>query len=74
MTHIALRAIAAGQWDNFFKLADLVKQNSVDFLNIHVLSVGGFTMGMKAAGLAQAFNLPVGNGDQTVRHVGQGVR
>ena len=55
--------IAAGQWENFFKLADLVKQNSVDFLNIHVLSVGGFTMGMKAAGIAQAFNLPVGNGD-----------
>ena len=41
--------IAAGQWENFFKLADLVKQDAVDFLNIHVLSVGGFTMGMKAA-------------------------
>jgi L-rhamnonate dehydratase len=61
--------IAAGQWDNFFKLADLVKQNSVDFLNIHVLSVGGFTMGMKAAGLAHAFNLPVGNGDHFDNHL-----
>jgi L-rhamnonate dehydratase len=61
--------IAAGQWDNFFRLADLVKQNSVDFLNIHVLSVGGFTMGMKAAGLAQAFNLPVGNGDHFDIHL-----
>ncbi|HKX52023.1 MAG TPA: mandelate racemase/muconate lactonizing enzyme family protein [Candidatus Binatia bacterium] len=61
--------IAAGQWDNFFKLADLVKQNSVDFLNIHVLSVGGFTMGMKAAGLAHAFNLPVGNGDHFDIHL-----
>jgi L-rhamnonate dehydratase len=55
--------IAAGQWENFFKLCDLVKKRAVDFLNIHVLSVGGFTMGMKAAAVAQAFNLPVGNGD-----------
>jgi L-alanine-DL-glutamate epimerase-like enolase superfamily enzyme len=61
--------IAAGQWDNFFKLADLVKQDSVDFLNIHVLSVGGFTMGMKAAGMAHAFNLPVGNGDHFDIHL-----
>jgi L-alanine-DL-glutamate epimerase-like enolase superfamily enzyme len=61
--------IAAGQWENFFKLADLVKQNSVDFLNIHVLSVGGFTMGMKAAGLAQAFHLPIGNGDHFDLHL-----
>ena len=61
--------IAAGQWENFYKLADLVKQDSVDFLNIHVLSVGGFTMGMKAAGLAHAFNLPVGNGDQFDLHL-----
>ncbi|MDH3444085.1 MAG: mandelate racemase/muconate lactonizing enzyme family protein, partial [Deltaproteobacteria bacterium] len=30
--------IAAGQWENFSKLADLVKQDAVDFLNIHVLS------------------------------------
>jgi L-rhamnonate dehydratase len=55
--------IAAGQWENFSKLCDLVKERAVDFLNIHVLSVGGFTMGMKAAAVAQAFNLPVGNGD-----------
>jgi L-alanine-DL-glutamate epimerase-like enolase superfamily enzyme len=61
--------IAAGQWDNFPKLADLVKQYSVDFLNIHVLSVGGFTMGMKAAGLAHAFNLPIGNGDHFDIHL-----
>ena len=61
--------IAAGQWENFAKLADLVKQDAVDFLNIHVLSVGGFTMGMKAAGLAHAFNLPVGNGDHFDLHL-----
>ena len=61
--------IAAGQWENFAKLADLVRQDSVDFVNIHVLSVGGFTMGMKAAGLAQAFNLPIGNGDHFDFHL-----
>ncbi len=61
--------IAAGQWENFAKLAELVKQDSVDFVNIHVLSVGGFTMGMKAAGLAQAFNLPIGNGDHFDFHL-----
>ena len=61
--------IAAGQWENFSTLCELVKQRSVDFLNIHVLSVGGFTMGMKAAGVAQAFNLPVGNGDHFDLHL-----
>ena len=61
--------IAAGQWENFAKLAELVKQEAVDFVNIHVLSVGGFTMGMKAAGLAQAFNLPIGNGDHFDFHL-----
>ncbi|MBF8254360.1 MAG: mandelate racemase/muconate lactonizing enzyme family protein, partial [Deltaproteobacteria bacterium] len=61
--------IAAGQWDNFFKLCELVNQRSVDFLNIHVLSVGGFTMGMKAAAVAQGANLPVGNGDHFDLHL-----
>jgi L-rhamnonate dehydratase len=65
--------IAAGQWENFFTLCELVKQRSVDFLNIHVLSVGGFTMGMKAAGMAQAFNLPIGNGDHFDLHLHAGV-
>jgi L-rhamnonate dehydratase len=55
--------IAAGQRDSFHKLSQLVVQRSVDFLNPHVGSVGGFTMGMKAAAVAQAFNVPIGNGD-----------
>jgi L-rhamnonate dehydratase len=61
--------ISAGQWDNFFTLCELIKDRAVDFLNIHVLSVGGFTMGMKAAGVAHAFNLPVGNGDHFDLHL-----
>jgi L-rhamnonate dehydratase len=55
--------LAAGQRDSFHKLSELVVQRSVDFLNPHVGSVGGFTMGMKAAAVAQAFNVPIGNGD-----------
>jgi L-alanine-DL-glutamate epimerase-like enolase superfamily enzyme len=61
--------ISAGQWDNFSKLCGLVQERAVDFLNIHVLSVGGFTMGMKAAAVAQAFNLPIGNGDHFDLHL-----
>jgi L-alanine-DL-glutamate epimerase-like enolase superfamily enzyme len=55
--------IAAGQRDSFHKLSELVVERAVDFLNPHVGAVGGFTMGMKAAAVAQAFNIPVGNGD-----------
>ncbi len=54
--------IAAGQWEDFHGLAGLVRAEAVDFLNIQVGSVGGFTMGMKAAAVAQAFDLPIGNG------------
>ncbi len=55
--------IAAGQRDSFSKLCELATEHAVDFLNPHVGSVGGFTMGMKVAAVAQAFNLPIGNGD-----------
>ena len=55
--------IGAGQRDNFSKLCELAAAHAVDFLQPHVGSVGGFTMGMKVAAVAQAFNLPIGNGD-----------
>ena len=55
--------IGAGQRDNFSKLCELAAAHAVDFLHPHVGSVGGFTMGMKVAAVAQAFNLPIGNGD-----------
>jgi L-alanine-DL-glutamate epimerase-like enolase superfamily enzyme len=32
-------------------------------------SVGGFTMGMKVAAVAQAFNLPIANGDYFDLHL-----
>lgn len=61
--------IGAGQRDNFHKLCELVTERAVDFLHPHVGSVGGFTMGMKAAAVAQAFNLPIGNGDHFDLHL-----
>lgn len=65
--------IAAGQWEGFQKLVEMVRGGAVDFLNPEVGSVGGFTMGMKAAAVAQAFNLPVGNGGYYDMHLHGGV-
>lgn len=61
--------IGAGQRENFSKLCELVTERAVDFLHPHVLSAGGFTMGMKAAGIAQAYNLPIGNGHHFDLHL-----
>ena len=61
--------IAAGQWESFFKLTDMVRCGAVDILNPTVGFVGGFTMGMKAAAVAQAFNLPIGNGTHYDMHL-----
>jgi L-alanine-DL-glutamate epimerase-like enolase superfamily enzyme len=61
--------IAAGQWEDFNKLVEMARAGAVDFLNPEVGSVGGFTMGMKAAVVAQAFNLPIGNGGHYDMHL-----
>jgi L-rhamnonate dehydratase len=61
--------LGAGQRDSFSKLCELATAGSVDFLQPHVGSVGGFTMGMKVAAVAQAFNLPIGNGDYYDLHL-----
>ena len=61
--------IGAGQRENFSKLCELATERSVDFLQPHVGAVGGFTMGMKVAAVAQAFNLPIGNGDYYDLHL-----
>lgn len=62
-------SIGAGQWEGFYKLCELVKEGAVDFLHPHVGACGGFTMGMKAAAVAQAFNLPIGNGGDYDMHL-----
>ena len=61
--------IGAGQRDNFAKLCELASERAVDIVQPHVGSVGGFTMGMKVAAVAQAFNLPIGNGDYFDLHL-----
>lgn len=61
--------IGAGQREGFYKLCELARAGAVDFLHPHVGAVGGFTMGMKAAAVAQAFNLPIGNGDHFDMHL-----
>lgn len=61
--------IGAGQRESFHKLCELATERAVDFLHPHVLSVGGYTMGMKAAAVAQAFNLPIGNGHHFDLHL-----
>ena len=61
--------IGAGQRENFAKLCELVTERAVDCLQPHVGSVGGFTMGMKVAAVAQAFNLPIANGDYFDLHL-----
>jgi L-alanine-DL-glutamate epimerase-like enolase superfamily enzyme len=47
----------------------LLVQRGVDYLNVSVSAVGGFTMGMKAAAVAQAFNTPIGNSDHFSQHL-----
>jgi L-alanine-DL-glutamate epimerase-like enolase superfamily enzyme len=61
--------IGAGQRDNFAKLCELASEHAVDIVQPHVGSVGGFTMGMKVAAVAQAFNLPIANGDYFDLHL-----
>jgi L-rhamnonate dehydratase len=61
--------IGAGQRDNFAKLCELASEHAVDIVQPHVGSVGGFTMGMKIAAVAQAFNLPIANGDYFDLHL-----
>ena len=61
--------IAAGQWESLSKLTDMARRGAVDILNPTVGFVGGFTMGMKAAAVAQAFNLPIANGTHYDMHL-----
>ena len=61
--------IGAGQRDNFAKLCELASEHAVDIVQPHVGAVGGFTMGMKVAAVAQAFNLPIANGDYFDLHL-----
>ncbi|SHJ26609.1 L-alanine-DL-glutamate epimerase [Aureimonas altamirensis DSM 21988] len=55
--------IAAGQMEgNRWRFRELVMHHAVDVLQPNVLYNGGYTEALKAAHLAQAFNLPMANG------------
>lgn len=55
--------VAAGQNEGqLFRYRDLLLHRSVDVLQPNVCIGGGYTMGMKIAGLAQAFNVSIDNG------------
>ncbi|MCH7487355.1 MAG: mandelate racemase/muconate lactonizing enzyme family protein [Proteobacteria bacterium] len=55
--------IAAGQMEgNRWRLRELVEHQAVDILQPNCCYNGGFTESLKAAHLAQAYNLPIANG------------
>jgi L-rhamnonate dehydratase len=54
--------IAAGQNEGALaRWRDMLENNAVDILQFNVCMAGGFTAGMKIAGMAQAFGVPIDN-------------
>ena len=54
--------IAAGQNEGALsRWRDMLENNAVDLLQFNVCMAGGFTAGMKIAGMAQAFGVPIDN-------------
>ena len=43
-------------------LREYLVRESVDYLQPNVRDIGGYTQGLKAAGIAQAFNVPLAMG------------
>lgn len=55
--------VAAGQNEGqLFRYRDMLVADAVDILQPNVCIGGGYTAGMKAAGLASAFGVPIDNG------------
>ena len=54
--------IAAGQNEGALsRWREMLENNAVDILQFNVCMAGGFTAGMKIAGMAQAFGVPIDN-------------
>jgi L-rhamnonate dehydratase len=54
--------IAAGQNEGALsRWREMMENNSVDLLQLNVCMGGGFTAGVKVAGMAQAFGVPIAN-------------
>ena len=62
-TMVPLAAGSTGTSDLMY-LREYLLHESVDYLQPNVRDIGGFTQGLKAAGMAQAFNIPLGMGGQ----------
>jgi L-alanine-DL-glutamate epimerase-like enolase superfamily enzyme len=60
-TTIPIAAGSSGTTD-MNALREFLLHNSVDYLQPNVRDIGGFTAGLKAAGMAQAFNIPISMG------------
>lgn len=60
-TNIPLAAGSTGTSDLMF-LRDFFMHEAVDYIQPNVRDIGGFTQGIKAAGMAQAFNIPMSMG------------
>ena len=60
-TTVPLAAGSTGTSDLMY-LREYLLHESVDYLQPNVRDLGGFTQAIKAAGLAQAFNVPLGMG------------
>lgn len=60
-TTIPLAAGSTATSDLMF-LREYLVHDAVDFLQPNVRDIGGFTQGLKAAGIAQAFNVPLSMG------------
>ncbi len=61
--------ISAGQNEGHrFRHRELLVHGAVDILQPNVCYVGGFTEGMKVAGMAQAFNILIANGGGWPHH------
>jgi len=56
-------ALACGQNEGLaFRFRDLLMHDAVDYVQPNVVSGVGFTQGIRVAGLAAAFNVPLANG------------
>jgi L-rhamnonate dehydratase len=56
-------ALACGQNEGLiFRFRDLLLHEAVDYVQPNVVSGAGFTQGIRIAGLAAAFNVPMANG------------
>lgn len=61
--------VATGQsMGSLARFAELLRHQAVDILQPNVINCGGYTGGLRAADLALAFEVPIGNGGGSTQH------